>query len=242
VEYIVIDKTTKKAIYLQIADSIRSAILSGRLKDMDKLPTEKELCSFFGISDIVVKRAYSELVEHKLVSRIQGSGTFITLRKSFVFPIYPKKNISHIPFVCPHVFKRVLLFESQKNNTSIRGLLSIDTGKNLYKAKYLVYIDKTPAFIQTLYLPRSEFPNLSISQISETSIFTLLEEQFDHQIDHAKNAFYPVVLYSTESMLLNVSKDSAAHLVRSTLFSASKPIAYIETLLPGHYTKFEVTI
>ncbi|MCD8561970.1 MAG: winged helix-turn-helix domain-containing protein [Acholeplasmataceae bacterium] len=54
--YIKIDKTIKKALYLQIKDSIEEAIQSGILSDNDRLPTESELCEVFGISDIVVKK------------------------------------------------------------------------------------------------------------------------------------------------------------------------------------------
>jgi DNA-binding GntR family transcriptional regulator len=85
--YIKIDKTIKKAFYLQIKDSIEDAIKKGILSDNDRLPTESELCEVYGISDIVVKNAYKLLVKEGYIIRVQGSGTFVSTRKIYRFPL-----------------------------------------------------------------------------------------------------------------------------------------------------------
>lgn len=72
-------KPIGKALYEQIADSIRAAIYDGTLHDGDKLPSIRELTEELDVSDITVKRAYSMLKNDRLVCTISGKGTFVHL-------------------------------------------------------------------------------------------------------------------------------------------------------------------
>jgi len=86
-DYIQINKLSKKPIYLQIADSIDQAYHARALKSGDALPTEKEICSAFHVSAIVVKNAYQELIQRDIVKREPGRGTFIKKMPKFVLEL-----------------------------------------------------------------------------------------------------------------------------------------------------------
>ena len=75
----VILKPTGKALYEQIADSIRAAIYDGTLHDGDKLPSIRELTEELDVSDITVKRAYLTLKNDRLDYTIYSKGTFVHL-------------------------------------------------------------------------------------------------------------------------------------------------------------------
>jgi DNA-binding FadR family transcriptional regulator len=51
----------------QIADNIRDAILEGRLRADDRLPTEMELAERFGVSRPTIREALKRLVAQTLV-------------------------------------------------------------------------------------------------------------------------------------------------------------------------------
>ena len=70
---------TNKPLYEQIADSIRTAIYDGTLKDGDKLPSVRELAEKLDVSDITVKRAYLTLKNDRLAYTISSKGTFVHL-------------------------------------------------------------------------------------------------------------------------------------------------------------------
>jgi DNA-binding LacI/PurR family transcriptional regulator len=63
--------------YLQIARVLRERILSGKLAEGLKLPTEAELAQSFGVSVDVVRKSQRLLAEEKLLRRIRGQGTFV---------------------------------------------------------------------------------------------------------------------------------------------------------------------
>jgi GntR family transcriptional repressor for pyruvate dehydrogenase complex len=63
----------------QIAEHIRRAILEGRLKGAERLPTEEELANRYGVSRPTVREALKRLAAQNLISSRRGpaSGTFV---------------------------------------------------------------------------------------------------------------------------------------------------------------------
>ena len=68
----------KRLLYEHIVEQIESQILSGKLRNGDQLPNERELAQKFGVSRTAVREAVQTLREKGLVSSHQGRGTFIT--------------------------------------------------------------------------------------------------------------------------------------------------------------------
>jgi GntR family transcriptional repressor for pyruvate dehydrogenase complex len=68
----------KRMLYEHIVEQIESQILSGKLRNGDQLPNERELAQKFGVSRTAVREAVKTLREKGLVSSHQGRGTFIT--------------------------------------------------------------------------------------------------------------------------------------------------------------------
>lgn len=240
--YITIDKTIKKALYLQIKDSIESAIKSGVLTDNDRLPTESELCEVFGISDIVVKNAYKLLVQQGLITRVQGSGTFVSTRRIFRFPLKGFQYVSDFDsYRYQSKHKKVIMFDQAKNEDRIMDALELKKDEKYWVCKYVVFIDNAEVLLQTLYLPEKLFLKLNLVDFEKYSLPDLLTKRFSYTLKHVKNGFSPVNLSSSESLLLNTFKHAAAHRVRTNVYCEhDRAIAYLETLFLGQYTQFEV--
>lgn len=64
----------------QLYGQILDQIVSGRLKEGDRLPTEKEICAMFGVSRPVVRDALLRLRADGLIQARQGSGTYVLRR------------------------------------------------------------------------------------------------------------------------------------------------------------------
>lgn len=71
----------KKTLYQVIYEDITKAIESGEYKIGDKLPSEKELATQYGVSMITSKRALEMLVDDNQIVRMPGLGSFVTDRK-----------------------------------------------------------------------------------------------------------------------------------------------------------------
>ncbi|HEV2373176.1 MAG TPA: HD domain-containing protein [Streptosporangiaceae bacterium] len=72
-----IDPADKRQPNVQIAASIRAAILSGELEPGAQLPTGHELAGFFGVSRMTVQTAIRTLREEGFVHSRSGSGVYV---------------------------------------------------------------------------------------------------------------------------------------------------------------------
>lgn len=67
-----------KPIYIQIADKIESQILSGQLKQGDKVPSVRELAVIASVNPNTMQRAMQELESRSLVVVQRASGRTVT--------------------------------------------------------------------------------------------------------------------------------------------------------------------
>ncbi|WP_026896239.1 GntR family transcriptional regulator [Clostridiisalibacter paucivorans] len=74
---IIISKSSKDPIYVQIINQIKTEIINGNLKENDMLPSIRGLAKELQISVITTKRAYEELEREGIVDTVSGKGTFI---------------------------------------------------------------------------------------------------------------------------------------------------------------------
>ena len=68
-------------IFQRIKDYLTSEIAAGRWKEGDVVPSEQALVRQFGVSRMTVNRAVRELTAEQVLTRRQGSGTFVAPRK-----------------------------------------------------------------------------------------------------------------------------------------------------------------
>lgn len=72
-----IDQADKRPPNVQIAASIRAAILTGELEPGSQLPTGHELAEFFGVSRMTVQNALRTLGDEGFVNSRAGSGVYV---------------------------------------------------------------------------------------------------------------------------------------------------------------------
>jgi GntR family transcriptional regulator len=75
-----LDETGSQPLYLQLQRGIRRAIETKLLTPDDALPPERDLAEQFAVSRITVRKAIDGLVSEGLLTRRQGSGTFVSNR------------------------------------------------------------------------------------------------------------------------------------------------------------------
>lgn len=65
-------------LYSRVASSLRNKILSGQYEPGGKLPSEKGLADYFGVSRITIRGSLSHLEWEGLINRYRGKGTFVS--------------------------------------------------------------------------------------------------------------------------------------------------------------------
>lgn len=77
-----IDKFSKVPVYLQIADQIKSQIISGALPRRSALPSERALAQILDVHRNTVVKAYSELKSDVWIESRQGVGYVVAAASS----------------------------------------------------------------------------------------------------------------------------------------------------------------
>ena len=67
-----------KPIYEQVKDSLRQLMLTGVLKENEKLPSVRELAVQLTINPNTIQRAYRELESEGYIVSIPGKGSFVS--------------------------------------------------------------------------------------------------------------------------------------------------------------------
>lgn len=79
---IVLSNDSRQAIWEQIAQQIKDAIMKGELSAGDPLPSIRALARELRISVITTKKAYDELEKERFVDSVQGKGSFVSAQDS----------------------------------------------------------------------------------------------------------------------------------------------------------------
>ncbi|MFI6257609.1 GntR family transcriptional regulator [Micromonospora zamorensis] len=95
-----LDPDDPKQASQQIANKLRAAILTRRLAPGDKLPSQPELATRYGVARETVKRALDLLRAERLIVSRQGSGAFVRAQTQRAVELRPHIEAS---FDRPHV-------------------------------------------------------------------------------------------------------------------------------------------
>ena len=79
---VTLDNRDLRPLYLQIMDEIRRAIVVGKLKPEDPLPSVRDLASELAINPRTVSQAYQELEREGVLYVKRGQGTFVSTTKT----------------------------------------------------------------------------------------------------------------------------------------------------------------
>lgn len=75
--FIVISPQNPDPLYKQVMDQIKDAIADGVLKAQERLPSIREMSKELNISEITIKRAYTDLEAEGFIYTRAGMGSFV---------------------------------------------------------------------------------------------------------------------------------------------------------------------
>lgn len=83
-----LERNTPKPLYQQLKDILMDEIEAGKWEPNEKIPSENELSSLYGLSRMTARAVVSDLVKEGLLYRVQGKGTFVSEKILALSPSY----------------------------------------------------------------------------------------------------------------------------------------------------------
>src|SRR5947208_717893 len=92
-----VDFRAGKPVYLQLADQIRYAAASGKLRPGEPLPSLRPLAEELRINRNTIAKAYAELESQGIIETVPGKGFFLKQKKSpFTEPVRQRLLLTEI--------------------------------------------------------------------------------------------------------------------------------------------------
>ncbi|MBB3090254.1 GntR family transcriptional regulator/MocR family aminotransferase [Nocardioides albus] len=77
-----LDRTSSEPLPAQLAEQVRSLVLSGTLRTGDRVPSSRALATDLGVSRAVIEQAYDQLAAEGWLEARRGSGTYVTTTRA----------------------------------------------------------------------------------------------------------------------------------------------------------------
>ena len=135
-------------IFQRIKDYLLGEIAAGRWKEGDVVPSEQALVRQFGVSRMTVNRAVRELTAEQVLTRRQGSGTFVAAQK-YQATLVEIRNIADEIRARGHVHRSHLhLLEPAKASDAMALQFELPAGHPLFHSVIVHFENDVPIQVE----------------------------------------------------------------------------------------------
>jgi len=135
-------------IFQRIKDFLTAQIAAGHWKEGDVIPSEQALVKQFGVSRMTVNRAVRELTAEAVLTRRQGSGTFVAPQK-YQATLLEIRSIADEVRSRGHAHRSSLqLLERAKANELLAKQFDLPAGHVLYHSVLVHYENGVPIQVE----------------------------------------------------------------------------------------------
>lgn len=239
-----VDENSPIPFYAQVKSALQGRIEQGEWEPGERLPSEMELCTMFGVSRTVIRQALSDMVHEGYVVRRMGKGTFVAepkIRESLVQRLtgfyQDMAERGHEPV------SQVLRQKIVPASGVVASHLEIEAGTPVIEIERLRFVEEEPIVLVTTYLPESLCPELIEQDLTHQSLYVYLEDRYGIEIAWGRRTVQAVPANEYEANLLQISKSAPLILLDSVSYlEDGTPLEYYHALHRGDRSQFEVEL
>lgn len=223
-------------VFQLIKNFILGEIQSGHWKEGDVIPSEQVLAKQFGVSRMTVNRAVRELTSEQILSRIQGSGTYVAQQK-YQATLVEIKSIAEEVRMRGHVHRSELHQLARSKATDVLAKqFAMTAGHALFHSIIVHFENDIPIQVEDRWVNPDVAPDYMQQDFSTTTPNEYLMAAAPLQgMDYRIEALNPP--RDIAEMLLITQKEPCLVLKRKTLSMAR--VASIATMWhPGNRYQF----
>lgn len=220
--------------YLQLKEDLMAEIMRGVYKPHDRLPSQRELGTEYGLSHMTVRRAINELISEGVIYAQQGRGLFVAEPKqqAELGPLYSFTEDMRLRGM--HASSRVLAASIVGASTMLAHTLRVVVGTPLVYLERLRLADNEPIALQTAYLPHALCPGLLEQKLDDSSLYALLRNHYHLNLADSETAAGADLAGEKESQLLRLNLPAALLVTEQiTYLDTGKPIEFVRSVYRG---------
>ncbi|HHV12231.1 MAG TPA: GntR family transcriptional regulator [Clostridiales bacterium] len=220
------------SLYLAIARDLTETIKNGTYLYQQLLPTETKLMKKYSVSRTTIRQAVNLLVSEGLLSKVQGSGTYVIYRKendlikrsSAIFPFSEEMRTKGK--TCR---TKLLSFEIIPATKSVSETLGIEINDQVYSFERLRFGNDLPLCVEHSYMPVAPYPDLTIHHL-EGSKYDYIENIKKMKIAYSHQKVSAIMSTERIEKLLNLKKHSPILKIMHTTYLENGDILDFTTI------------
>lgn len=225
--------------YYQIMTALREQMTAGSLHPGDLLPSERELCAYFGVSRLTVRQALSELAREGWLVRMQGRGTFVTRPKVVQALVKLTSFTEDMTLRGMKASGRLIEGGIRRADPGIVEVLHLPLGAHVIWLRRQRFADQEPIAMEESFLPHARFTDLLEHFDGTRSLYEVLRQRYAVQLGRAYQSLEATVATSEVAPLLNVKPGAPLLLLeRHTLDVAGTDVEFVRSLYRGDRYRF----
>jgi GntR family transcriptional regulator len=214
-------------LYTQIKEAIRGKIIDGTYVAHQRLPSESEMISAFGVSRITVRQAMNDLQKEGLLFKVHGKGSFVALPNV-------SQELTHLQgfgeamrFLGHETFSEVFGLETVTGSSIACSKLGLREGTRVTEIRRVRYLNREPISIDYSWVRHEVGSRLSEQNLRDKDLFSLLENELGQAL-HSADVEIDATSASAEiAERLRVAPNSPIlRIERLTFASETKPLVF----------------
>lgn len=219
-----IDPTSAVRKHFQLREILLEMIERGYGID-DCIPSERELCTRYGLARMTVRNALDHLVLEGHLYRVPGKGTFVARPKIglrlTLTSFSEGMRASGLEPGSVDIARRVV-----PAGRRLGRELGIGTEEAVHVIERLRTVDGVPMGLERSHFPAALTPGLIDESLQGTSLFVVLEECYGIVFDDGEQTIEACVADATEAGLLGVPEGSAMLQHQRRARTGGRPVEY----------------
>ncbi|WP_268912748.1 GntR family transcriptional regulator [Lentilactobacillus sp. SPB1-3] len=225
-------------IYIKIHNEIKRNVEAGRWKVGDRIPSERELSTDFGVSRMTLRQAIQTLVDEGILERRVGSGTFVASQKvqermagvtgfTDLMLAQGKKPSS-----------KTISYHTMEPSLSEMEKLGISENDLVLRMERIRYGDDVPICFEVATVPESIIEGLDKAEVT-SSLYRSLEQKKGLSLGKAKQTVSAMLASERIAEFLDIKRgDPILRLRQTTNLQNGQPFEYVRTQYVGERFEF----
>jgi len=216
-------------LYVQIREAVRREITDGDLQPGERIPSEDELGTRFGVSRMTVRKAIADLIQDGLLYRSHGVGTFVTqvqidrdhTRLTDFFESAQEQGLE--------ATASLLSRERIRANPKVAQALALEEGEEILRIGSLRSLDGEPITLHYAHVPAKLATDLPTEEFLYHSVWLLIENRNSLKVKRAVEHLEAQLADRALARLLQIERGAPVLYKERTVFAEDgTPVEYEE--------------
>lgn len=227
-------------LHLRIREFILQQIRNGKWKAEDRIPSEHELRKKFGVSRMTVHHAVRDLCKEGILTRLQGSGSFVA---------QPRAHLTTVSFVDiaqeikdrHHEHKATVIERLRRSATVAEARqLNLQPGSKVFHTIVLHWEDGLPVQLEDRLVNAAAVPEFLDIDYTQTTSFSYLMRLFPFPA--GKHVIHSIEATVRLRTLLRLQRGEPCLEIERTTWIGDMVVTVVRLIHPGFRYKMSGTI